>query len=349
MFRRFISILIFLCFIIHASFAQQWSMNKANKWYKKQPWLVGCNYTPAYAINQLEFWQAETFNLKAIDKELGWAQSLGFNTLRVFLHDLAWKQDPSGFKKRIDSFLTVCKKHGIMPMFVFFDDCWGSHAKPGPQPAPQPGVHNSGWLRSPNRAVHNDSALWVYLKAYVQDILTSFKKDKRILLWDLYNEPGNFGYELSSFPLVKNVFAWAREVNPSQPLTMGVYDYFSEMAQWGLDHSDVISYHSYSVPALHQQRIDSMKQFHRPVFCTEYMARPLGCTFENTMPMLKAQKIAAINWGFVDGKTQTKYQWGKVIGDGSDPELWFHDILRSDGAPYKEAEVQFIKEMTKTE
>src|ERR1700745_2395403 len=101
-----------------------WSAEKANAWYSQHKWLTGANYIPANAINQLEMWQAETFDPATIDKELGWAQSIGFNTLRVFLHSIAWKQDPEGFKKRVDQFLGIAAKHGIEPMFVFFDDCW---------------------------------------------------------------------------------------------------------------------------------------------------------------------------------------------------------------------------------
>src|ERR1700737_2306969 len=106
---------------LHAEPQQRWTEKAANDWYTRQPWLVGSNYTPATAINQLEMWQADTFDPKRIDLELGWAESIGLNTMRVFLHDLPWQQDAQGFRARIDPFLHIANKHHIKPLFVLFD------------------------------------------------------------------------------------------------------------------------------------------------------------------------------------------------------------------------------------
>lgn len=327
--------------------AKRWTTEKANKWYAGLPWLVGANYTPANAINQLEFWQADTFDPATIDKEFGLAAGIGMNTMRVYLHDLAWKQDAKGFKKRINTFLDIADKHKIRLVMVFFDDCWNADGAIGKQPAPKPGVHNSGWLRSPLQPVHADPTQWGYLKAYVQDILKNFGKDKRILLWDLYNEPGNSGYGDKSLPLVKAVFEWAREVDPSQPLSVGYWsDRLTELNKFQLENSDVITYHSYDMADVHQKRIDELKKSDRPLICTEYMARRNGSTFQTILPILKAQKIAAINWGLVDGKTNTKYAWDEPLKDGSEPKLWFHEIFTSDGKPYRAEETDVIKSLT---
>lgn len=141
----------FAVLLAGTAFAQpsQWPLEKANAWYSTQRWLVGSDYIPADAINQLEMWQADTFNPAQIDKELGWAQGIGMNTMRVFLHDKLWEQDAEGFKKRIDQFLAIAARHGIRPMLVFFDSCWDPDPKLGPQRPPTPGVHNSGWVQSP--------------------------------------------------------------------------------------------------------------------------------------------------------------------------------------------------------
>ena len=349
-FLKFLYCFAVLTVMASAAFAQtakRWTADKANKWYAELPWMVGANYTPANAINQLEFWQADTFDPETIDKELGLAESIGMNTMRVYLHDLAWKQDAKGFKKRIDTFLGIAARHKIKPLLVFFDDCWNADGAIGKQPAPKPGVHNSGWLRSPLQPVHTDPAQWGYLKEYVQDILKSFGKDKRILLWDLYNEPGNSGYGNKSMPLLKAVFEWARAVNPSQPLSAGVWaDNLKDLNEFQIENSDVITYHSYDVADVHQKRINELKETGRPLICTEYMARRNGSTFQTILPMLKAQKIAAINWGLVDGKTNTKYAWDEPIKDGAEPKLWFHEIFTRDGKPYKAEEVALIKSLT---
>src|ERR1044071_1420896 len=129
---------------------ERWSEQKARDWYARQPWLVGSNYNPASAINQLEMWQADSFDPQRIRPELGWAEGLGMNTMRVYLHDLLW-QDPEGFKRRLDQFLSIAAKHKIKPIFVLFDSVWDPDPKPGKQRAPRPGVHNSGWMQRPCR------------------------------------------------------------------------------------------------------------------------------------------------------------------------------------------------------
>ena len=165
--RRTAPIFVVILLLCHAAVAapQKWSEQKANEWYQKQPWLVGSNYAPASAINQLEMWQADTFDPKRIDLELGWAQALGMNTMRVFLHDLLWQQDPEGFKRRLDTFLRIAEKHRIRTMLVLFDSVWDPNPKLGKQRAPRPGVHNSGWLQSPGAKAIQDPAEHARLEA----------------------------------------------------------------------------------------------------------------------------------------------------------------------------------------
>ncbi len=325
---------------------QRWSAEKANAWYRAHPWMSGANFTPSTAINQLEMWQAATFDPATIDRELGWAEGIGFNTMRVFLHSLAWQQDPEGFKKRMDTYLGIADKHHMQTMFVFFDDCWNKDAKPGPQPAPKPGVHNSGWVQDPGDPASRDSLTFSKLRPYVQDVLTHFAHDKRVLLWDLFNEPGNSGKLATSLPLVRNVFAWANAVRPDQPLTVGLWNWdFEALNTYQALHSDIITYHNYDEAPAHQRVIELLETHGRPLICTEYMARPRNSRFANILPLLKKQNVGAINWGLVDGKTNTKYQWDVPIADGGEPVEWFHEVFRKDGTPYRADETSLIKKM----
>lgn len=200
-----LSILTLLAGSMKAQEKKIWTAEQANAWYAKQPWLVGANFLPSTAINQLEMFQEESFDPLTIDRELGWAAAIGMNVMRVYLHDIAWQVDPQGFKKRVNELLSIAAKHKIRILFTIFDDCWNPDAYPGKQPAPRPGIHNSGWVRSPNIAVHDNPLRWAVLEAYVKDVLSTFKDDKRILMWDLYNEPGNSGYGLTSFELLKKL------------------------------------------------------------------------------------------------------------------------------------------------
>ena len=324
-----------------------WTKQQSNDWYKPLGWLRGSDFIPSTAINQLEMWQAETFDTATINRELGWAESIGMNSMRVYLHHLAWEVDSTGFKDRVNQYLAIADKHHISTLFVLFDDCWLPVYQAGKQPEPKIGIHNSGWVRDPGDKIHEDTTLVVVLERYVKDVLTTFKDDKRIVLWDLYNEPGNSGYGNKSMPLLQKAFQWGREVNPSQPLSAGIWaKELVDLNQFQLANSDVITYHNYADPKSHKEWIDSLRTYGRPLICTEYMARTRGSRFDNVMPMLKAENIAAYNWGLVSGKTNTIYAWDAPMPDGKEPAVWFHDIFRKDGKPYKEEEVKLIKELT---
>lgn len=354
-----------LALVRPAAAAPRWTPEKANEWYQKTGWLVGCNYAPRTAINQLEMWQADTFDPKTIDQELGWAEGLGFNSVRVFLHDLAWKQDPQGFGDRMEQFLKIADKHKIGVMFVLFDSVWDPHPHVGKQRGPTPHLHNSGWVQSPGAEVLRDPSRHDELKGYVQGVLRRFGKDRRVQVWDLWNEPDNTNgnsyraWEVADkanvvLPLLKKVWGWAQEVNPDQPLTSGVWigewDTNERLKAWErfqLEESDVITYHNYGKPEEQQQRVGWLRRFGRPILCTEYMARPMGSTFEAILPYLKEQKVGAYNWGFVSGKSQTIYPWDSWTKRYSaEPPVWFHDIFRPDGTPYREEEVRFIRRTT---
>jgi endo-1,4-beta-mannosidase len=341
--------LVFLMLVGLNTSAQKWSVEKSNDWSKTHAWASGCNYQPATAINQLEMFQAATFDPKTIDKELGWAEGLGLNTMRVFLHHVAWTSDKDGFKNRLNQYLQISSKHGIKTIIVFFDDCWNDSYAPGKQPEPKKGVHNSGWVRDPGSMIYSHPDSLPMLESYVKDMMTTFKNDKRILLWDLYNEPGNNGNVNKSLPLLKAVFSWARAVAPSQPVSSGVWNYseaFNELNKFQLESSDVITYHHYGYIDAHLKKVKELKKYGRPVICTEYMSRRSGSLFQVIMPMLKQQGVGAINWGFVSGKTNTIFAWDTPIADGKEPELWFHDIFRQNGVPFSEDEVRVIREVT---
>ena len=341
-----IAILTFLlCACTSKPSQAPWSAEKANLWYGAQPWLSGCNFIPSNAINQIEMWSSDTWSPDLVNTELSWAEELGFNTMRVFLSSVVYANEPESFKLHINEFLTICDRYDILPLFVFFDDCWDPESSYGVQRAPKKGVHNSGWVQDPSKARRADTSLtYPELEKYVSDILGTFGRDNRILGWDLYNEPGNSGYGESSLQLVKNVFRWARNAAPSQPLTVGVWtESLPALNAYQLENSDIISFHDYGTPEHMQHTIDTLKTRGRPLICTEYMARTRGSLFGNVMPLLKENNVAAINWGFVSGKTNTIFAWDTPLPEVDEPDLWFHDIFRTDHTPFDPAEIEVIK------
>ena len=300
--------------------------------------------------SELKAQLARGVDLILFNRELGWAEGIGMNVMRVYLHHLAWETDPEGFRKRVEQYLTIADKHSISTIFVFFDDCWNPTYQPGKQPDPKPGIHNSGWVRDPGDLLHSDTTLFITLERYVKDVMTYFRDDERIVLWDLYNEPGNSGYRNKSLTLLKRVFRWGREVNPMHPLSVGLWDKsLVDLGQYQLDNSDVITYHNYGDRETHQQWIDSLRVYGRPLICTEYMARTRNSLFKDIMPLLKEENIGAINWGLVAGKSNTIYAWDTPMPDGKEPEIWFHDIFKPDGTPYDIEEVELIKELAAAE
>jgi Cellulase (glycosyl hydrolase family 5) len=366
--KKIAAVFLFSLFSTTISSAQsaRWTEQRANDWYAQQPWLVGSNYIPATAINELEMWQADTFDPQRIDLELGWAESIGLNAMRVFLHDLLWQQDAPGFQKRIDIFLTIANKHHIRILFVLFDSCWDPYPQLGKQRDPRPGVHNSGWVQSPGAAALKDPEQVPRLEAYVKGVVSAFAHDPRILGWDVWNEPGGMNdgsYEKEELPnkralvvaLLPQAFAWAREAGASQPLTSGLWDgdwaYIDKLdpiQKIQLEQSDVLSFHNYSKPDDFLKHVRELQKYHRPILCTEYMARPMHSTFQGILPIAKKYKVAAINWGLVAGKTQTYLPWDSWAHPYTDhqPKEWFHEIFQTNGQPYRQQEVDLIGQLT---
>lgn len=343
----------------------RWSSERAQDWYKQIPWLAGCNFIPSTAINQLEMWQEETFDPTTIDRELEWAGQLGFNTVRVYLHDIPWRDDAEGFLQRIERFLKIAERHGIRPMFVIFDGVWDPEPRAGAQRNPRPHVHNSGWVQSPGAAVLKDPRKAAELEPYVKGVIGRFRNDKRVLAWDLFNEPENSNRgsypktELpnkteAAFHLLRLSFQWARQVRPRQPLTAAVWKgnwrdlkNMPSIDRFMLEESDIITFHNYGELKGLRERIQELKRYGRPILCTEYMARTNGSTFDPILPLLKEEQIGAYNWGLVAGKSQTIYPWDSWRREyTSEPRVWFHDILRKDGTPFDSREVELIRRLT---
>lgn len=355
----------------HADDAARWTPAQADAWYAKQQWLVGANYTTSNAINQLEMFQAETFDPEAIDRELRWAhEQFGMNTMRVYLHDLLWQQDPQGFLKRVDTFLSIAEKNGIRPMLVLFDSCWDPDPKLGPQHRPIPGVHNSGWVQSPSRHMLVDPANDKHFRDYVEGVVGAFANDKRVLAWDLWNEPdnpggGNYmdkqlkGEQERIAELLPQIFDWARSKKPTQPLTSGVWigDDWSPGAasltaiqRTQLERSDVITFHNYEQPEAFVSRVVQLKKYGRPLICTEWLARGAGSNVDTILPIARRENIGMINWGFVDGAIQTRFPWDSWQRPYTmePPTVWFHDLVKADGTPYRPREAELFRRLAKT-
>nr|WP_295663988.1 cellulase family glycosylhydrolase [Polymorphobacter sp.] len=342
----------------------RWTVDAAKTWYAARAWPFGCNFIPSTAVNQLEMWQAGTFDPATIDRELGFAAGVGMNAVRIFLHDLLWRDDADGLLERIETVLGLADRHGIATMPVFFDSCWNPAPVSGAQPLPRAGVHNSAWVQSPGMAALADPSERPRLEAYVRGIVGRFAGDRRILAWDIWNEPDN-GPEVALrdaatlaakaalvTPLLADAFDWARSAAPSQPLTSAIWsgdwsapDRLTPIQRLQIESSDVVSFHNYDKAEEFARRIGWLEAFERPILCTEYLARPRGSTFAAILPVAKVARVGMFNWGLVRGDTQTHLPWDSWDRPYIDRPagVWFHDIFDADGTPFDPAEPPFLR------
>ncbi len=342
----------------------RWPQERAVSWQAASGWLFGCNFTPSTAGNQLEMWQASTFDEATIRRELGWAARLGMNTVRVYLHDLLFAEDEVGFMERIDRFLEIAHGYRIGSVLVLLDGVWHPRPRLGAQRSPRPGVHNSMWVQSPGSDVLHDQAQWPRVQAYVQGVIRRFANDSRVVAWDLFNEPDQIDATTlalgsrdrkaaAATALLASVFDWARGADAAQPLTVGLWEYDVEgrpvhnaLNELVVEQSDIISFHCYEPRAKLLRVLDALSVHQRPLLCTEWLARSVGSTVD-LLQVFAQHGVGAINWGLVDGRTQTRFPWRSWDEPIADDEPWFHEILHSDGSPYDEAEVHTMREISR--
>jgi hypothetical protein len=353
----------------------RWTTKDANAWWDARPWVCGFNFIPSTAVNFIEMWHEDSFDLPTITRELQWAADIGFNAIRVNLHPLLWQHDRDGLLGRIDTLMDIAAQNAIKTVLCLFDDCGFGGFEPvyGPQPDPIEGVHNSRAVASPGRNIVMQADQHAHLKSYVVDIVRSFRNDRRVLFWDIYNEPGNkmqfssegfsrypHDLEHSALALMENAFAWARSQYPVQPLTVAAWTtplpgehahpYQSEVDRSALLHSDIITFHAYWRTDQVERFIDYLSVLDRPMLCTEWMARAVDSTITDQLPMFRERKVGCFQWGLVQGRTQTHLAWPQDLvrahGGQTTGDLWFHDLLYPDGTPYDPQEIATIRALT---
>ncbi len=344
--------------------SNRWTEERARQWSQSVGWLVGCNFTPSTAANQLEMWQQATYDPDTIGRELQWASEIGMNVVRVYLHDLLWSEREPNFLDRVSEVLDLAAEVGIQALPVLFDGVWNPAPALGPQPTPVPGRHNSVWVQSPGADILHDPSAWPRLEAYVHAVLERFGSDERIIAWDLFNEPdqldrntlaaGSRSHKAAAMTnLVGAVFDWARDAHPTQPLTVGLWEYDDDGQPVGnainsliLERSDIISFHCYEPRERLNSVIDALSQYQRPLLCTEWLARTAGSTVD-LLEVFGDRNVGAINWGLVDGRTQTKLPWRSWWEQVDEDEPWFHELFHRDGTPYDRDETDLFRRLTR--
>ena len=323
----------------------RWSEDRIWKWYGDLGTVKGVNYVPRTAVNSVEMWMESTFDPDTIDEELGWAKDAGYTSIRVQLQYAVWKDDPDGFLDRVDQLLDLASKHGLRVVPVLFDDLniAGEAPSVGEQKEPIPGEYNGRWVPSPAKEAVTDRSQWPDLEAYVKDVVGEFKRDGRVLYWDLYNTAGNGGLWEDTLPLMDQTFNWVRDVDPSQPLAVAVWKEFgSAMAARKLERSDLVTFQSFESVEGIEARLMLLKRYQRPIVCSDWLMRQAGNDFEKVLPLFAAYRVGWFNRGLVAGKTQLEIQQAQYRSE-KDPDLWQQAVLRPDGKPYDGREIELIQ------
>ena len=348
-------LLICICVALTAAISataqsKVWSTEQAQKWGKENPWYCGVNYIPATAINYTAMWDKTSFSPEVIEKEMKLMKSLGMNCARIVMQYAVYEEDPAYFIRTLDRFLSICDKYGVKVMPIFFDDCaFGVNTDPtvGKQPEPLEGWYAWVWSPSPGYSMVVDERTHGKLEKYVKEVMNHFKNDPRIFVWDLYNEPTNTTMPERSWPLLRKIFTWAREVNPKQPITSGLWNGNKELNDFLASNSDIITFHCYASKEETEKVMKEHLKLGRPTICTEWMNRVAHSTIPEILPMLKEAHVGSMMWGLVNGKTQTHLCWGHRPEQLPYTGVWQHDIYKGDYTPYSAKEIEIIKKTTK--
>lgn len=348
---------------------EKWTKERAWEWYNKQPWIRGFCYYPSCCLNMIEMWQEYNWDkVKAtMEKEMAIAKEWGFNAVRILtLFDLYLDQ-PEAHLNHLEEFIQICDKNQIKVMVCIGNDCLVSksnYKKPSYGEQEYDLGYHSGKaisphivMNEPGYALADEPEYFDLYLEYVEAIISKYAKDERVLLWDIYNEPGNSRRGMMSYKVMEESFKIARKYDTIQPCAACCWSYnekdepYKEIELKALEMSDVILYHGYMNYKKHKRTVKFLKKtYERPLFNTEWLHRIWHNDVEHFFPYFRKNKIAAFNWGFVRGKSQTNEPWEWLfneyhLGHGKDWDFtkWQHDLIRSNLEPYDFKEYEIIK------
>lgn len=356
---------------------RQWTCEEANAWYAEYPWIRGCNFIGSDCANRRDMWQSykNDERMATADRELALAEKTGFNTVRLIMDFDVWLQERESYMEILEKYIALCAAHGQSVMLTLtaeaqlprgdFADfkpktlgeqnyALGYHQGRGPLPPEEAAKAPYHWLENP--------ALKDKFLTMIRDIVGRYAHDGRVIVWNVYNEPGITIRE-RSIPLLNMIFETVRSLDPDQPLAADIWrgiDFNTGLPKTAeerlsLELSDIISYHSYTTFPQMVLLIEALKKFNRPLFCTEWLNRINHSNVKELYPLFHIENIANYCWGFVVGKTQTNEPWENLWKQYYDPNkhvdydftVWQHDLFRANLRPYDPKETELIEMFNK--
>ena len=184
--------------------------------------IRGFNYQPSYASRGFEVW--EYFSPESWRTEIGRGKQFfpKMDAIRFWLDIQSYYRAPSVFIKKLEKAMQIISDFDCKAMPTLFNRWhtvgaahdWG-------------GVYvDHFWPRC------NLGADLQTFDNYLRDIVSHYKGDSRILMWDLCNEPQLRRLDEMSQPEKQAEYQWlshirdiVKSLNPSAPLTIGALHY----------------------------------------------------------------------------------------------------------------------------
>lgn len=350
---------------------RRWTENEIKAWYDALPWLRGCNFLPSNCVNRLDMWQSYKRNehLETADRELALCNETGFNTVRLWLNFDVYYKEPEEFMNTLESYISLSAKHNQAVMIVLaYEEDLPYGEKFIAKNLGKQKIYFNHFNRDYKlfNECLNENKFRHYSEypetrelffEMVERVVKKYREDKRIIAWNVENEPG-IGIGKRAIKLLRELFALVRSLDPVQPLAADIWHAVkddgtldSEEENVAYELSDFISFHSYSEYEWFLSGLYALKKHYaRPIIVTEWLNRCNHNTVRDIYPLLMYDKIGCYCWGFVGGETYTTEPWNdfwekfeKNPDVNFDFTKWQHDLYRRNYHPYDPREIALIK------
>ena len=350
---------------------RQWTEQEIAEWYKSQPWLRGTNFLPSDCVNRLDMWQSigREEHLKTAETELKLSKETGFNTVRLWCNFDVYYKEPEEFMQTLESYITLCAKYDQSVMLVL---AYEEDLPHGDKFVPKELGAQKEYFNHFNRDYAEQDRLakagaYKHYTEYpeikpifmemVERVVKKYREDKRVLAWNVENEPG-IGIGDRAVPLLEELFALVRSLDPVQPLAADIWrgvkedGTFNSLAETkAYELSDFISFHSYSKYEWFLTGLYTLKKYYnRPIIVTEWLNRCNHNTVEEIYPLMLIENVGCYCWGFVQGRTYTTEPWNGFWSEvEKNPDVdfdftkWQHELYRKNFHPYDPKEINIIK------
>lgn len=342
---------------------EKWTTARAWDWYRQIPWIRGYSGLPSNCVNGIALWQEYGHEavFRRLEQEFRIAKETGLNAVNVCVEFAVWNAQHDSFLRHLEEYVSLAHQHGLWVMLTLGGDrtTIRREAVSFGKQTPESGYYSrmqsreSTWdLVEKEHFLFDDADLFARYAQMVAELAERYGQDPRLLLWNVWDEISSCCSAGQMLPMIERFFVILRKQGVCQPLTASVRFPQTEADDAAqrriLAISDVIAFHcrdSYlrAVPLLAR-----LKQYHRPLFCTEWLNRRAGNDVEHLVPLFWLEKIGSFHEGFMQGFLQTYQQIAdSFVGAFSETDFlstrFQHPLYRFNGLPYEPKEIEIFR------